>query len=321
MNESVHVFSRTSLLGHGELLSPQISKLLPANSYHFNPSIILWDNAIWMIYRSVTPQPNVPLFKWPRTVALCRFKSDLQPDLASNVDISKRIQAKYDHKAWHADPRFFIQKDCPWISYHNNKDLFLFSLTPEKLKDQFVPRSLQLTDRAPRTRERNWGFFYDGSFKAVYSIHPHVILLLNDLCDKIEVCTFSQTEVAIPWNINRWGDPHGGSPPIHVGSCWFSFFHSNIKQRFYSKKKVYRMGFYGFDDKPPHRIRFMSKQPILEANHISGPLSFYRDHSVVFPSGALFDRGWWLVSLGIHDRTIAFATFEHKQLLKDCQAF
>jgi hypothetical protein len=55
----------------------------------------------------------------------------------------------------------------------------------------------------------------------------------------------------------------------------------------------------------------MGRQAILKADSIKGPRSFYQHHDVAFPSGALFEDGWWLVSLGIHDGTLAFAVFEH----------
>jgi hypothetical protein len=306
-------------LQHGRFLKPDLSRLLPA-AYHFNPSLTKWNGALWIAYRYVTPVEGVSLFEWRREFAVCRLRGDLEPVPESNAEVSVRI-GNDGGRRWFADPRFFLREAGSWISYHDDKDLYVFPIDLERLPARFSPKRLVLVDRPPRAGERNWGFFDDGVFKAVYSIRPHIILKLEETEEAVEAFSFCNTEAQIPWNVKHWGEPHGGSSPVRVGSCWFSFFQSSSRVNRWSERKVYRLGFYGFEDKPPYRIRCMTREPILGADSIDGPRSYYRDHAVVFPSGALFEDGWWLVSLGIHDRTLAFTVFEHKRLLENCATF
>lgn len=289
------------------------SRLLPA-TYLFNPTIGICGQSIWMSYRRISPD------KWlagPRTLGLCRLAGDLQPDAGSNIDLSACIQDPAGADRWHADPRFFQHGDRLWMSYHDNYRLYLSPLEPERLPQAIRPRSVELRGRTPRERERNWGFFYDGDLKAVYTIRPHVVMSVENAGAHLNASDIHVTDVPIPWDAQRWGEPHGGSMPVRVGSHWFAFFQSASYEEA-TQRRRYHVGFYGFDASPPHRIRLMSNAPILEADAFEGVRSFYLDWSVVYPSGALFLDGKWFVSLGIHDREPALAVFDHAALLHEC---
>jgi predicted GH43/DUF377 family glycosyl hydrolase len=307
-------------LQHGRFFKPDLSKLLSAD-FHFNPSLTIWNRKLWMVYRCVSSLKGASLFKWNREFAACRLGTDLQPIKESNINVSKRIGNAVTKRRWYADPRFFLRGDDQWISYHDDINLHVFPINLERPPERIYPKPLVLVDKPPRSGERNWGFFDDGAFKAVYSIYPHVVLKLEESNDHVKAFSLNETKIPITWDVKRWGEPHGGSSPVCVGSCWFSFFQSSTSASWMSKRKVYHLGFYGFDANPPHRIRYMTREPILSASSIVGPWSYYRNHAVVFPSGALCDDGWWLVSLGIHDRTIMFAVFEHKSLLEYCATY
>jgi predicted GH43/DUF377 family glycosyl hydrolase len=107
--------------------------------------------------------------------------------------------------------------------------------------------------------------------------------------------------------------------PVRVGPYWFAFFQAASYDEA-TNHRHYRVGFYGFEHFPPHRIRLMSSEPVLDAGQFPGPTSFYNAWSVVYPSGAVYLNGKWLLSLGIHDRRIAFAVLDHSALLKGCRA-
>jgi predicted GH43/DUF377 family glycosyl hydrolase len=298
----------------GEVIAVDRSRLLPAGC-HFNPSLVWWEGRLWMVYRRVTPDPAVDVVAWPRELALCRLGSDLQPIASSNVDLSARIEDPPGARRWHADARFFLRDDGPWLSYHDNHDLFVMPLDPERLPARLRPLPLTLVERKRRERERNWGWFDDGDFKAVYTIDPHVVVGLSASRTGFEARVSHQTTSAIPWDRERWGEPHGGTAPIRVGDCWFSFFQSSALVRPGSEQKTYVVGFYGFDARPPHRIRCMSRRPLLDGSELAGPLSFWNDYAVAYPSGAVFHDGRWMVSIGIHDRTLGLVVFDHQELL------
>lgn len=303
-------------LEHGKLFRPDLSRLLPAD-YLFNPTIVRWDRSLWMIYRRVTRQEGLSLVEWPRTLAMCRVDEDLQPVPDSNVDLSAQIDDAPAARRWHADPRLFLREGGPWLSFHDNHDLYIARLRPNRVGERLSPKRMALADRNRRQRERNWGFFDDGTLKALYTIDPLVVLAVEEGSGQLDCRTLYETQARLPWDIARWGAPHGGSSPVRVGSDWYAFFSSNTPARPGSDRKVYRMGFFGFDAEPPHRIRYMSQHPILEADLIEGPGSFYCDHAVVYPAGAVYDQGRWLVSLGVNDRTLAFMAFDHQRLIAE----
>jgi len=305
-------------LPHGELFWPDLTRLLAADCI-FNPSITKWRDALWMVYRRIPQHPGQTVLEWPRLLALCRTGPDLQADPTSNVDLSARIVEPFGARQWHADARFFTRATRPWISYHDNSDLYVVPLNLDSPQDAVESHRIQLVGRRRRPQERNWGFFDDGQFKAVYSIDPHVILRIDTREGDYEGWPIAEEQSTIPWDVKRWGEPHGGSCPVLVGDCWFSFFQSHIATAAGGAEKVYRVGFYGFDAIPPHRIRYMCQEPLLHADMVAGPRSFYLDHAVIYPSGAVYSDGNWLVSLGVHDRRLAFSRFDHNRLLAEAE--
>ena len=63
----------------------------------------------------------------------------------------------------------------------------------------------------------------------------------------------------------------------------------------------------------------MTREPILSGRDFEPPYSFFHEYAVVYPSGAAYFDGKWLVSIGIHDRTLALTAFDHAQLLLACE--
>ena len=310
-----------SQLPHGQLFWPDLSRLLPGD-YRFNPTLAQWRGTLWMIYRRIPVQTGKTVLEWSRLLSLAKIGDDLEPDRHCGGDLASRIVDPPGTRRWHADARFFVLDGRPWFSYHNNKSLYVIPLDLDDLTGALTPARVQLANRQRRPQERNWGFFDHGGLHAVYAIDPHIILRFEagdggDLMGRV----VAETQAQIPWRVDEWGAPHGGSSPVLVGDCWFSFFHSNRALNADGTGRVYRVGFYGFDARPPYRIRYMSPEPLLSADRIDGDRSFYGDYSVVYPSGAVYDRGQWLVSLGIHDRRLAFTQFEHQRLLAEAVAF
>ena len=76
------------------------------------------------------------------------------------------------------------------------------------------------------------------------------------------------------------------------------------------------MGVYAFESKPPFRIKYMSKAPIL-AGTKAHPVTLWH-HLVVFPTGAIYDtaKDEWLVTLGVNDCLNAWIKIPHGQLLE-----
>ena len=296
------------------------SSLLPAEC-HFNPSLAWWEGSLSMVYRRVTPEQGVDVVEWPRQLALCRLNEQLQPEPGTQIDLSARIEDAPGARRWHADARFFLRRDTPWLYFHDNHDLFMMALNPNDVPDSLRPRPVALVGRARRERERNWGFFDDGQLKAIYTIDPHVVLQVSETATTFEARDLHESRPEIPWAPDRWGEPHGGTAPVRVGDCWFSFFQSSALVRPGSEQKLYVVGFYGFDAAPPHPIRYMTGRPLLEGRELEGQKSFWNDYAVAYPSGAVYRDGTWLLALGIHDRAIGFVRLAHDELLASCEKF
>ena len=287
---------------HGDFIHIDANCLLPA-THQFNPSLGVADGEVWMVYR------RVDLDEWlngPRRIGLCRLGRDLQPDPASNIDLSERIVDPPNAKRWHADPRMFSYSGRLWFSYHDNYSLYVAPLEP--LCRAVRPIPVNLRGRARRERERNWGFFHDGTLKAVYTIPQHVVLGLTETDGGLDATPICESVQRLPWDTAQFGEPHGGSMPVYVEGLWYAFFQSATFDVM-TEHRRYFVGMYAFRPEPPHNIVAMTTKPILDGNAFDGPRSFFKGWAVVYPSGAIFDSGRWVVSLGIHDRRLAIRRF------------
>ena len=81
------------------------TRLLPADA-HFNPSLGVVDDELWLVYRRVIKNARASSLEWPRRVAACRLDAELQPVQESNVDLSARIVDPPNAHRWHADADF-----------------------------------------------------------------------------------------------------------------------------------------------------------------------------------------------------------------------
>jgi len=301
---------------HGEIVAVDRSRLLPADR-HFNPALGVHDGTAWMVYRRVSGDGG-DVVEWPRRLAACRLGGDLQPIAGSNVDLSSLVVDPPGSRPWHADARLSATARGLWMTYHDNHALFGVPVVLGT-SGELRPKPLVLHGREPRARERNWGVFEDRAMKAVYTIDPHVVVSLTEGDRAIDARPLHETPARLPWDAVRLGEPHGGSPPVRVGESWFAFFQSSSPDAPGSERKIYRVGFYGFDAEPPHAISHMTPEPLLSGTDFDPPYSFFLDYAVAYPSGALHLDGRWLVGLGIHDRTLALAGFDHDRLLAACE--
>lgn len=154
--------------------------------------------------------------------------------------------------------------------------------------------------------EKNWVWFMqDDRWHFVYSFQPHVVVALVDGLNMIEYR--SSLKPPVPW---LYGEIRGGTPPVRVGDEYWSFFHSSLAWS--GKKKRYYLGCYSFNSSPPFSVRRMTLNPILtgsdqDSRIHGGPL-------VVFPCGALYENGEWLVSFGINDELCGWIKIPHQKL-------
>lgn len=152
--------------------------------------------------------------------------------------------------------------------------------------------------------EKNWGWFeWEEQLHCVYTISPHVVLKGERTLERGYVT---------PWE-PRWsgGLLRGGASPVLVGDEYWSFFHGSL-DRPGTPRRVYSLGLYVFEAKPPFRPLWYTPEPLMWPDESTRPPNLAV--SVVFPCGAVRRGDSWLVSMGVHDRWIDIAEFEHAGL-------
>lgn len=211
------------------------------------------------------------------------------------------------------DPRVTVHKDKIYISYciwHRNNYL------PRQVLSEFDSSWKWKSSLSPaygnnglkdRGQEKNWIWFYSGGcLRFIYRFNPHI------------VCTVtgnSVTEVhQTTMKDARWyyGEVRGGTPPVkHLGK-YYSFFHSSMPWT--NRQRRYFMGAYAFDPSPPFEVTNVTPEPLLagsahDTRILGGPL-------VIFPGGALINRGQWTVVFGVNDEACGWIKIPHQQLLE-----
>lgn len=150
--------------------------------------------------------------------------------------------------------------------------------------------------------EKNWIWFvHKGHWHVVYSFSPFRIYRLGRYIS--EPCG------AEP-KIWKHGIVRGGTPPVFHAGLYWTFFHSSMPWR--GRQKRYYMGAYAFNEQ--FEIARMTPEPLLsgsdrDARMLGGPL-------VIFPGGAIVNRGKWFVVGGCNDEQCFWIEIPHMDLEK-----
>lgn len=158
--------------------------------------------------------------------------------------------------------------------------------------------------------EKNWLWFWHNDVAhMVYQNEPHHVTAFNgNFQPAIKFSTPSNSN-----SLWQYGEIRGGTPPVLVGDEYFSFFHSSTPWPETGSRR-YHMGMYAFEARPPFRKTRMTNLPIL-----SGSQHDRWSHPkplVVFPCGAVINKGVWTVSMGVNDLYSAVIDIPHEELLK-----
>lgn len=228
----------------------------------------------------------------------CEVGDDLRP-----VTESVRIPLdRWCEQANHGrdDPRLFVFRDKLHLSLTAHQKCPDGSSRTHvgyaRLGDDYHVQQVYYPDYAQRVwpYEKNWQFFEcDGDLYCVYSIRPHVVLKL----DGYQVVRVYWTNNPFGWG---GGLTHGGAPPVRVGDEYYHWFHGLCRE---GDWHTYSIGVYCFEAKPPFRITRFSMQPLLWASPEGRPAG--QGYDVIFPTAAYLDGGKWVVSGGVHDRSLA----------------
>jgi len=159
--------------------------------------------------------------------------------------------------------------------------------------------------------EKNWLWFdHDGRTYFVYQAEPHIVVEVEDG----KVVQEHRTHAAMGWTL---GAIRGGTPPIRVGDHYLTFFHSSMpwkKIPRYGVRRVYFMGAYLFEAKPPFQIVASTRERLLTGTW-NEPIQ-EGVPAVVYPNGALLDGNQWLITLGVNDCACGWVKIDHSEIEK-----
>jgi predicted GH43/DUF377 family glycosyl hydrolase len=259
----------------------------------FNPAMIPWGNGYAMAWRHgwMGCEVFVTMLDW-------HFRP-----------VGNPIRLNLHHEAatyGREDPRFFWFRGQLHICYtgviggNGPTNVLYARLSPEfKVEEIFHP---VIPGRNSWEKSHQY-FEYEGTLYAVYSFAPHKILRIDG--NKAEWAY--ETPVAANWQPHT--EIRGGAAPVLVGNEWWSFMHSRVEN-----PRVYWMGLYTFEAKPPFRVSRMVLDPLLWADTTTRPADQYC--SAIFPCGAFRRGDEWIISAGEHDRWSVIHRWSHAELEK-----
>lgn len=278
------------------------------NELFFNPCLFEKKKNKYLSCRVDATTPNkstfsyVKLFKYPsleevkinlepeyknENIQDCKFfeyKNELILKCASGVSFSDN----YFHEKWIVLDDHFNQKNVIHPVYGGNGASYHLNTCDEK----------------------NWTMFeLDSKLYFIHKFHPHTVVETNLTGDVITEYITHKNDSFL-WS---YGEIRLSTNPVRVDDYFFSFFHSHI---LVEKQRVYFVGWYKFQAKPPFEIIEVSKTPVVGANN--SRLNFKRNFEeyyplCVFPMGVILDNNKITMSAGINDQECAI--FEFNNLL------
>lgn len=269
-----------------------------SNFHQFNASILRWRSDLVMAYRH----------GWGgATIRVC----SLDGNYVALNDRQLRIPRTPYNDLGNEDPRLFVYRGHPCVSY-NGVTRMAGSLRTHMMYSVLHPESLEVTATyvlnypGRRAWEKNWTFFErDGELCAIYDLYPETVVLQIDGYYAEEV-----SRVPAPEGMESYcGYPRGGASPVLVDDELWCFYHGvhDVNGR-----KTYGLSVCVVELHKPHRITKVFPGCLLWANEEDRWAPHHP--SVVYPAGAVYQRGMWLVSMGYQDRWSELAVFSHASL-------
>lgn len=273
------------------------SKLVPGPAdARFNSSIIRYAGKLLLAYRT----------GWAGAkIHVAELSEDFTPGRSATLAPLNHPSAEHGQE----DPRLFVYRGRLHVSYTGvtvASGQTITNVLYARLSDRYeVEEVFAPHYSGRRVWEKNWACFdWQGMLLAVYSISPHVILHIQGN----QAYPFAETANPFPWS---GGELRGGAPPVLIRDQWYCFFHG--REGGYAHGR-YNVGCLTFENRPPFRVTALSPEPILKADPATKPADQSWEPAVVFPAGAILERGQWLVSMGVHDRFTDVATFDADEI-------
>ncbi len=285
----------------------------------FNPSIVERDDGIWLLVRGSEPHPQG--FRFGQN-SIWAFEMDESGKVPKR---GIRLRWKMDVADQHfEDPRGFYHAgidqtivsactfvwypDRTWTGAHQCIGSFDSEWECSKMDYPKIggsPGQLDMiTDK--KRYEKNWlPFLHDNKLHILYKANPWNIVGYGLTWSDIQ----KYEGDGVAW---AHGDIRGGTSPVKVGDHYFTFPHSSLMWR--GRYRRYYAGAMAFDAKPPFTPRMITPEPILRGSQ--NDVWAQKKPLVIFPCGALYRKGTWLVTCGVNDLKAAWVEIPHDDILK-----
>ena len=262
---------------------------------YFNGSVVAFKDKLLFCCRG----DQKPWFKNIRLI-FCELDDEFQPkkNTARYLEVGSNLDTKGPNGEFHVeDPRLFVCGGSLHLVYGDGYEVyhavFKDDLTVEKWRN-ITNFSIQI--KGNDGREKNWcPFDYEGNPYFIYADNPRVVW-----------SPFRKQAILSNQNLEwEYGPIRGGTPAIKYGDSYIAFFHSalNLKggESEWQNGRLYYMGAYVFESKPPFRVTHITKHPIMRGDGYHKNPQHQGILEVVFPAGVVESNDSFFVSMGIND--------------------
>ena len=285
----------------------------------FNPSLLA-DGEGWLFAYRVVGADQI------RRIALCRLDPALQIVRGSSLPLSDFLGPPpgrdYPEQVrhWFADPRLYRQGGRVFLYWNSGwhppwNHQFLQELDPTTRMPVGAARELIL-DGERQTVEKNWTLFGDDLRQAVYTPQPHSVLQAEE--QETPDLRLRPVHV-LDWDNDGftpgYGTLRGGAPPQLLGGHYYSFCHSIFPT---SLGYCYAASVYRFAATPPFRPTDAPARPLRldlpDGTNLQCPSLNPATLAVIYPCGAAWRDGAWLISYGSNDAECGIAVLPAEEV-------
>ncbi len=278
--------------------------LIGSGGERFNGCLFEWRGETLMSYRAYSPDHG-------RTViAISRLDNNWNATDKTILSLPGKGSQQITE-----DARLFASQGELYCSYteidHSvnpawHATMRLVRLNEDFTVDKFIPMTFG-NNKDYAGIEKNWVFFEDGeNLKFIYDI------------SKMHVCQIhpQSGQVKAQWESNKIYYEHGlirggSSPTKYSDDEMIAFYHTSTDFPWLERR--YGMGVFTFDPKEPHKMKRISKVPLLMGSR-NNPFCGSGNGKCIFPCGHIVKNDDFYVACGVNDTYNTILKFTVEQL-------
>lgn len=282
---------------------------------YFNPGLVRRPDGLWLLVRRSENQAGMTFGK--NGIWACKLNEDKTPiggpklwfpDSGPDEQFEDPRAVYWNNQTWIGCVNFTWFADGTWTGAHQMLGIFKDDpdWTAIARRDPPVDTNKPQAGFTDGKHQKNWTwFFLQDKLHLLYNSDPWIIVEFGSTWDK-QVHHVSE---GAKWKL---GHIRGGTPPVLVDDLFYTFFHSSTSWR--DPFRRYYMGALAFETKPPFKPVKWTQEPLLVGSQ-NDPWQ-QKKPLVVFPCGALYENGKWLISYGINDLKCGWVEIPHDDIVR-----